>query len=152
MKHSTLERGTTNLHAQIVQTDEQLSDAFSVRKQVFVEEQRVSSEEEYDEFEDTSVHVVVYDNDIPVGAGRFRIVDGVGKMERICVLAFHRQKGIGKIIMDALEAHAKEESLPKLKLHAQTHAEVFYKRLGYVTASDVFMEANIPHVVMIKEL
>ena len=68
MKHSTLERGATNLHAQIVQTDEQLSDAFSVRKQVFVEEQRVSSEEEYDEFEDTSVHVVVYDNDIPVGA------------------------------------------------------------------------------------
>ena len=44
---------------------------------------------------------------------------------------FHRQKGIGKIIMDALEAHAKEESLPKLKLHAQTHAEVFYKKLGY---------------------
>ena len=64
-------KGTTNLHAQIVQTDEQLRDAFSVRKQVFVKEQQVSAEEEYDEFEETSIHVVIYDNDVPVGAGRF---------------------------------------------------------------------------------
>ncbi|KFN04629.1 GNAT family N-acetyltransferase [Bacillus clarus] len=140
------------MQAQIVQTDEQLRDAFSVRKQVFVEEQRVSSEEEYDEFEEISKHVVIYDNDIPVGAGRFRVIDGIGKMERICVLASHRKKGIGKIIMGALEAYAKEESLSKLKLHAQTHAEVFYKKLGYITISDVFIEADIPHVIMIKEL
>ena len=53
--------------------------------------------------------------------------------------------------MNALEAYAKENSLPKLKLHAQTHAEDFYKKLGYVTNSDVFMEANIPHIVMIKK-
>ncbi|MGE7882233.1 GNAT family N-acetyltransferase [Bacillus sp. NPDC094077] len=140
------------MHAQIVQTDEQLRDAFSVRKQVFVNEQRVSAEEEYDEFEETSTHVVIYDDKIPVGAGRFRTIDGIGKIERICVLASHRKKGIGKIVMDALEAYAKEESLPKVKLHAQTHAENFYKKLGYVTSSNVFLEANIPHVVMIKEL
>lgn len=152
MKHSILERGTTNLQAQIVQTDQQLRDAFSVRKQVFVEEQHVSAEEEYDEFEETSKHIVIYDEDIPVGAGRFRIVDDIGKMERICVLASHRKKGVGKIIMDSLEAYAKEESLPKLKLHAQTQAEPFYKKLGYETVSDVFIEADIPHVVMIKEL
>lgn len=127
---------------------EQLRDAFSVRKQVFVNEQRVSAEEEYEEFEETSTHVVIYDNDVPVGAGRFRILDGIGKMERICVLNSHRRK----IVMDSLEAYAKENSLQKLKLHAQTHAEDFYKKLGYVTSSDVFMEANIPHVVMIKEL
>ncbi len=80
------------MHAQIVQTDEQLRDAFSVRKQVFVKEQQVSAEEEYDEFEETSIHVVIYDNDVPVGAGRFRTIDGIGKMERICVLASHRKK------------------------------------------------------------
>ncbi len=123
-----LGRGTTNLHAQIVQTDEQLRDAFSVRKQVFVNEQRVSAEEEYDEFEETSTHVVIYDNDVPVGAGRFRILDGIGKMERICVLNSHRKRD-WKIVMDSLEAYAKENSLPKLKLHAQTHAEDFYKNL-----------------------
>ncbi|PFZ10212.1 GNAT family N-acetyltransferase [Bacillus pseudomycoides] len=140
------------MQAQIVQTDQQLRDAFSVRKQVFVEEQHVSAEEEYDQFEEIAKHVVIYADDIPVGAGRFRIAQGIGKMERICVLSSHRKKGIGKIIIDALEAYAKEESLPKLKLHAQTHAESFYKKLGYETVSDVFMEADIPHVVMIKEI
>ncbi|WP_459500782.1 GNAT family N-acetyltransferase [Bacillus sp. C1] len=139
------------MQAQIVQTDEQLRDAFSVRKQVFVEEQHVSAEEEYDQFEEVATHVVIYDEDVPIGAGRLRIVDEIGKMERICVLASHRKKGVGKIIMNSLEAYAKEKSLPKLKLHAQTHAEVFYKMLGYETVSDVFMEADIPHVVMIKE-
>lgn len=93
-----MERGTTNLHAQIVQTDEQLRDAFSVRKQVFVKEQQVSAEEEYDEFEETSIHVVIYDNDVPVGAGRFRTIDGIGKMERICVLASHRKKALEKLL------------------------------------------------------
>ena len=140
------------MQAQIVQTDQQLRDAFSVRKQVFVEEQRVSAEEEYDQFEEIAKHIVVYDDNIPVGAGRLRTIDGIGKVERICVLASHRKKGIGKIIMDALEAYAMEESLPKLKLHAQTQAESFYKKLGYQTVSDVFIEADIPHVVMIKEL
>ncbi|MEH7456476.1 GNAT family N-acetyltransferase [Bacillus sp. JJ1127] len=140
------------MQAQIVETDQQLRDAFSVRKQVFVEEQHVSTEEEYDQFEEIAKHIVVYDDNIPVGAGRLRTVDGIGKVERICVLASHRKKGIGKIIMDALEAYAMEESLPKLKLHAQTQAESFYKKLGYQTVSDVFIEADIPHVVMIKEL
>ena len=68
-------------------------------------------EEEYDEFEETSAHVVIYDNDVPVGAGRFRTIDGIGKMERICVLASHRKKGIGKIVMDALEAYAKKAGI-----------------------------------------
>lgn len=136
----------------VVQNEKQLEDAFSVRKQVFVDEQKVTSEEEYDEYDQAAKHVVLYDQDVPVGAGRFRIVDGIGKMERICVLSSHRQKGAGKMIMDALEVLAKEESLPKLKLHAQTHAEPFYHKLGYKTTSDVFMEADIPHVVMIKDL
>ncbi|HDX9577764.1 TPA: GNAT family N-acetyltransferase [Bacillus pseudomycoides] len=140
------------MQVQVVQDEKQLMDAFSVRKQVFVDEQKVSAEEEYDEYEHAAKHVVLYDQDAPVGAGRFRIVDGIGKMERICVLSSHRQKGAGKLIMDALEVLAKEESLPKLKLHAQTHAEPFYHKLGYETISDVFMEADIPHVVMIKQL
>ncbi len=84
------------MHAQIVQTDEQLRDAFSVRKQVFVKEQQVSAEEEYDEFEETSIHVVIYDNDVPVGAGRFRTIDGIGKNGTHLRTSFPSKKGIGK--------------------------------------------------------
>jgi predicted GNAT family N-acyltransferase len=136
----------------VVENEKQLQDAFSVRKQVFVEEQKVSAEEEYDEYDNTATHVVLYDNDLPVGAGRMRELDGYGKMERICVLASHRKGGAGRLIMKALEEKAVEQGLKKAKLHAQTHAEPFYKKLGYETVSDVFMEADIPHVVMKKQL
>ncbi|MBO9128621.1 GNAT family N-acetyltransferase [Bacillus sp. 165] len=136
----------------IVENEKQLQDAFSVRKQVFVDEQKVSAAEEYDEHDPTATHVVLYDNGVPVGAGRMRELDGYGKMERICVLSSHRKCGAGRLIMDALEHTAAEQGLKKAKLHAQTQAESFYKKLGYDTVSDVFMEADIPHVVMKKPL
>lgn len=135
-----------------VNHEQQLQDAFIVRKLVFVEEQQVSAEEEYDEFDATANHVVLYDEGVPVGAGRIREVEDIGKIERICVLSSHRSKGAGRLIMEALEELAAQKNLHKVKLHAQTHAEPFYQKLGYKTVSDVFMEANIPHVVMVKAI
>ncbi|WP_078550680.1 GNAT family N-acetyltransferase [Litchfieldia alkalitelluris] len=136
----------------IATNENELKDAFAVRREVFVSEQQVPEELEIDEFDDTATHIVLYDNESPVGAGRFRIIDGIGKAERICVLASHRKHGAGRLIMDKIEDAAKEQELHKLKLNAQTHAEPFYLRLGYKTVSDVFMDAGIPHVTMIKEL
>ncbi|MGM0874664.1 MAG: GNAT family N-acetyltransferase [Bacillota bacterium] len=133
-----------------VMTEEQLEDAYSVRRTVFVHEQQVPEEEEIDQFEDDSSHVVLYDNNEPVGAGRVRVLDGIGKLERICVLSTSRQKGAGKLIVNKLEDVATAQGVSKLKLNAQTHAIPFYERLGYETVSDVFMDAGIPHVTMIK--
>lgn len=134
-----------------VSTKEQLEDAYTVRRTVFVHEQQVPEEEEIDQFEDESTHVVLYDNQEPVGAGRVRVLDGIGKLERICVLSTSRQKGAGKLIVDKLEDVATAQGVSKLKLNAQTHAIPFYERLGYETVSDVFMDAGIPHVTMIKQ-
>jgi predicted GNAT family N-acyltransferase len=138
------------MEVKIASTEQELKDAFSVRREVFINEQGVSEEEEIDQFEDEATHIILYDGEKPVGAGRFRLVDGYGKVERICVLPSHRNKGAGKLIMEAIEQIARERSIDKLKLHAQTNAEPFYKKLGYATVSDIFMEAGIPHVTMIK--
>lgn len=70
----------------IAKTEKQLNDAIFVRKEVFVKEQLVPEEEEIDQFEDTSEHIVIYDGGQPVGAGRWRMKDGHGKLERICVM------------------------------------------------------------------
>jgi predicted GNAT family N-acyltransferase len=140
------------MHVAVVENDQQLKEAFDIRTQVFVHEQNVPMEEEIDEFEDVSTHFVLYDGEKAIGAGRLRIVDGIGKVERICVLAPHRKGGSGKLIMEAIEAFAKEKGISKLKLHGQTQAEGFYKKLGYETVSDVFIEAGIPHVVMLKHI
>ncbi|RBW70723.1 GNAT family N-acetyltransferase [Bacillus taeanensis] len=140
------------MEAKVVQSEEELKKAFDIRVAVFVDEQKVPAEEEIDEFEDKSTHFLLYDGEKAVGAGRLRVVDGVGKVERICVLSTHRKGGSGKLIMNKIEEAAKEKGLTKLKLHGQTHAEGFYQKLGYETISDVFIEAGIPHITMIKEI
>jgi predicted GNAT family N-acyltransferase len=136
----------------VVENQKELDDAFSIRKIVFVEEQDVPLEEEIDQFEDDAVHFVLYNDEQAIGAGRFRVVDGYGKVERICVLKEARKTGAGKIIMNGIEDHAHTQGLHKLKLNAQTHAIPFYERLGYEVASEEFMDAGIPHKTMIKEI
>ena len=129
--------------------------AFHIRKEVFVKEQDVPLEDEFDTFDEIGEackHILVYYNEIPVGTGRIRFVDGIGKLERICILKDYRKYGLGKVIIQALEEIAQNKEATKVKLHGQTQAEGFYKRLGYQTSSDVFMEDGIPHILMTKTL
>ncbi|MBA5709830.1 GNAT family N-acetyltransferase [Bacillus velezensis] len=136
----------------IVKTEKQLNDAFFVRKEVFVKEQHVPEEEEIDQFEDTSEHIVIYDGGQPVGAGRWRLKDGQGKLERICVMKSHRSLGVGAIMMQALEKAAAAKGAGSFILHAQTQAVPFYEKQGYrVTSGEEFLDAGIPHLEMIKE-
>ena len=79
-------------------------------------------------------------------------MNGAGKLERICILEPYRKFGLGKIMIHALEEIAKERGAKQAKLHGQTQAEGFYKKLGYQTSSSIFIEAGIPHILMVKEL
>ncbi|PMC37846.1 GNAT family N-acetyltransferase [Bacillus sp. UMB0899] len=138
-----------------IMLDEDLKAAFAIRKEVFVEEQGVPLEDEFDQFDTLNglcEHILIHYNDQPVGTGRLREVDGLGKLERICILKPFRKFGLGKVIIKALEGIAEEKGVMKVKLHGQTHAEGFYKKLGYTTSSPVFMEDGIPHILMVKEL
>lgn len=136
-----------------VTTKQQLDDAFKIRKIVFVEEQKVPIELELDEFEDTATHFVGYgSNNEPIAASRLRFIDDYGKLERICVLKEHRGKNFGKQIILEMEQYVKEHGYTKTKLNAQSYAEPFYKKLGYETVSDEFIDAGIPHVTMVKKL
>jgi predicted GNAT family N-acyltransferase len=143
------------LDSKRITTENDLKIAFHIRKEVFVEEQGFPLEFEFDEFDTLnalSEHILVYYNEKPVGTGRLRVVDGLGKLERICILEPYRKFGLGKIILKTLEEIAKQQGITQVKLHGQTQAEGFYKKLGYRTSSDVFMEDGGPHLLMIKEL
>ncbi|KDE58392.2 acetyltransferase [Halostagnicola sp. A56] len=140
-----------------VADDDRLEEAFSVRQRVFVEEQGVDEELEYDEHEDEAVHFVVYedgsDDGQPIGAARLREpADGVGKVERVAVLESYRGTGVGRALMDALESKAASTGLETLKLHAQTRAAGFYRGLEYERYGETFEEAGITHVAMKKSL
>lgn len=140
------------MEVKLVTNKKELEDAYNVRKIVFVEEQKVPMELEIDEFESEAAHFVLYDNDEPIGAGRFRIIDNIGKVERVCVKKEKRKSGAGQIIMEKIEQYAQEKGLPKLKLNAQIQAIPFYSRLGFTVSSDEFLDAGIPHKTMFKEL
>jgi predicted GNAT family N-acyltransferase len=150
MKHSDLERKHRKVNLKIVENEQELNEAYSVRTIVFVDEQNVPMEEELDQYENEATHFVLYDESTPVGAGRFRVVDGYGKVERICVLKPYRKTGAGKTIMTGIEKFATEKGVRKLKLNAQTHAIPFYAGLGYEVVSEEFLDAGIPHKTMVK--
>jgi predicted GNAT family N-acyltransferase len=143
------------MKAKRITNEEDLRKAFHIRIAVFVEEQGVPLEDEFDEFDNLNgqcEHLLVYFEEQPVGTGRIRWVDEFGKLERICILEPYRKCGLGKVIITALEEIAQERGAKKVKLHGQTHAEGFYKKLGYQTSLSIFIEDGIPHLLMTKEL
>lgn len=144
-----------NVNTKRITRPEELENAFLIRKKVFVDEQGVPLKDEFDEFDALNgqcEHILAYYNGQPIGTGRIRILDGIGKLERICILEPYRKFGIGKKIISALEEIAVEKGNHQVKLHGQTQAEGFYRKLGYQTSSAEFIEDGIPHIVMIKDI
>lgn len=135
--------------------DGSLDAAFEIRREVFVDEQDVDEDIEYDGRDEDSIHFVVTDSktDTPVGTARLRVTDGgVGKPERVAVRKSYRGEGLGQRLMDHIESEAREQGCRRTLLHAQTHVIEFYRNLGYEVTSDEFEEAGIPHVEMEKQL
>ena len=134
---------------------------YSVRRRVFVEEQRVPAEIEMDENDQNATHILALgDESVPVGAARIVYVDGgkVGKIGRVCVLSEHRKKGIGRqVVMFAVEQIQKDVGVncgAIAKLGSQVHAVQFYKSMGFeLTDGDEYMDGGgIPHRDMIMHL
>jgi predicted GNAT family N-acyltransferase len=127
--------------------------ARQIRHTVFVEEQGVSAEEEYDEFDATATHFLATDDqNVPCGTARWRFTDKGAKLERFAVLPTHRKQNVGlslvKAVLQDVEAHP--EAVGKTRyLHAQETAIGFYEKLGFKTIGEPFYEANIKHMKMV---
>ncbi len=122
-----------------------------VRTDVFVREQAIPFELEYDENDLTCTHAVAYDGLKPVATGRLDFQQQ-GRIGRVAVLESYRRRGLGTLIMQALEKEARAGNLTQIWFHAQVSAVPFYLSLGYAVVGDEFMEADIPHVSMEKQL
>jgi predicted GNAT family N-acyltransferase len=122
-----------------------------VRETVFIDEQRVPRELEFDDRDPLCVHVLVFDGDAPVGTGRLDLAYG-GKVGRVAVLASHRRSGVGAALMNRLHDIARAQRQTHLWCHAQLTAVPFYERLGYVPSGPIFVEAGIDHVKMDYDL
>mgnify|MGYP000220978504 CR=1 FL=1 len=141
------------IDVEVYRTDKPIHAAHEVRRSVFVEGQDVPEAHEFDGNDQEAILVVARVNNEVVGTARFRSPEpGVGNVEKVAVREAHRGTGVGRAIMERMDAIGREEGVSTLSLHAQTHAEEFYEKLGYETVSDVYMQVDIPHVTMEKQL
>lgn len=121
-------------------------DAFSIRKQVFIEEQGVPEAMEVDEFDSLAQHALAYVDTLIVGTARLHLLtDQHAQIGRMAVLSAFRGRGIGKALLTSLISLATIAGATKVSLHAQVSAIPFYERLGFATAGAIYDEAGIPH-------
>ena len=138
----------TTTGIELVPPDGSLDEVHDVRRAVFVEEQGVPEDREYDGLDADATHLLARENGEAVGTTRLREVDGALKVERVAVVEEARGTGWGRRLMERAEAIATERGFDRIVLHAQVAVEGFYHELGYETTSDVFEDAGIPHVEM----
>ncbi len=125
----------------------------AVRQRVFIDEQHVSPEEEYDDLDDTALHAVALIDDVIIGTARLLSVDeSTARIGRMAVDEPWRRQGVGSVLLRYLENEARKQGHREVVLHAQLAAADFYRRYGYAPEGDVFLEANIEHVVMRKKV
>ncbi len=117
----------------------------AIRRKVFIFEQKIAEADEFDDADASSSLVLVFsEKRDAVGTGR---IEANGKIARLAVIAEYREKGVGTAILERLIEEARNRNFDRVFLHAQTHALDFYKKFGFVSEDEVFMEAGIPHVL-----
>ena len=134
-----------------ITTEEGLQAAFQIRELVFVVEQEVDASEEYDEFEDSSIHFLAKLDGASVGTARWRFTANGVKMERFAVLQEARGQGVGQALVAAVLADINLHPDGKAKkkyLHAQIHAMPLYSKFGFQAVGDQFEECAILHYKM----
>jgi predicted GNAT family N-acyltransferase len=137
----------------LVENEGELEGAIAVRMRVFVAEQSIPPEEELDEADATATHAVALYQGQVVGTGRLaRRNDITAQIGRMAVDQSFRRQGIGGQILEYLEEEARNQGMSHCILHAQLYVKSFYAAHGYKEHGDVFLEVNIPHIEMRKDL
>lgn len=130
----------------VVDWDREREPLRSLRHAVFIVEQQVPEDEEWDDLDAICLHALAQDDaGTPIGTGRLA---PDGKIGRMAVLKEWRGAGVGTALLRFLVEHARKRGLPGCHLNAQRHALPFYARHGFEVYGEEFMEAGIPHCAM----
>lgn len=122
----------------------------SIRETVFVHEQQVPLELEWDDADNVAQHVLaVSSNGTPIGTARLLPDGHIGRMS---VLAPWRGRGVGSALLEHLLVEARKRGFTKVFLNAQVQALDFYRRHGFETYGEPFLDAGIPHRSMAREV
>ncbi len=132
----------------VSKTQKEILDNVLIRGLVFVVEQEIDWEIEFDGLDDICVLFTAYVDDKPVGAARLY----KNKIGRVATLKEYRKQGIATLLMEKIEDYAAENKMPVLILNAQIQVRDFYLHLGYIPEGEIFQEADIDHIKRTKEI
>ncbi|CBK43435.1 putative Acetyltransferase, GNAT family [Nitrospira defluvii] len=122
----------------------------AIRETVFIHEQGVPVELEWDGLDSACAHVLAWNNrGEAIGTARMQQNGTIGRM---AVLKDWRGRGVGRALLRTLLDLATRRGLSRVTLSAQTHALGFYERAGFDVVGEPFIDAGIPHRKMVKEL
>ena len=138
-----------------IDTPADLQEAFKIREVVYIDEQKINREDEFDEFEDSAHHFLATADGVPAGTCRWRLTDEGYKLERFATLPEFRKKGVGGQLMEAMLDHIagfKASKADKLYLNAQVTAMPLYYKYGFKEEGQRFWECGIEHQKMSRKL
>jgi predicted GNAT family N-acyltransferase len=144
------EAGAPMVDVRVGAWDELGREAQAIRTEVFIEEQRIPKELEWDAADACCIHAVAFNRfGMALGTGRLlEHAPGVSKIGRMAVRQALRGADVGRSLLDTLVGCARQRGDREVLLHAQTSAAGFYHRAGFSRRGDPFDEAGIPHVEM----
>jgi len=140
------------INYQIVTTSEDLQKAFFIRGVVFCEEQKCPYSREIDGLDFSAVHFLGTVENEPVATARMRLFKDYVKIERLAVRKEYRGKGIGKELFAFVLNRIAEMGYTKMKLHAQAYILKFYEDFGFIKQGEMFLDVNIEHYCMEREI
>ena len=139
------------LRIRFTKNKEEIDQSLKIRKRVFVEEQKVEPEIEFDGLDSKAKHVLVFLDKKPIGCARVRKNKCV-KLERIAILKEYRNKGFGRQLMEYLVNYCENKGYSEICLHSQMYIVDFYKKCGFKPRGKTFLEAGIKHIEMYMQI
>lgn len=122
-----------------------------IRRRVFQDEQKVQAQQDLDGKDKLCPQLIAYLDNAVVGTARIRYLDNkTAKIERLAVLSYARGNGIAKRIMQKALEVIVSEHISEVRIHAQEYIKGLHQQLGFEQVGEVFLEAGIPHVKMVK--
>lgn len=120
-----------------------------LRTLIFIEEQGFVRE--FDDLDDTAVHIVAFDGDKPIGTCRYyQRPDGSYAIGRIAVAREYRGKGVGSALVLEAERRVALLGAKTTVVSARLRAAGFYRSLGYIEQGSPYPEEHVPHILMVK--
>jgi predicted GNAT family N-acyltransferase len=116
-----------------------------IREKVFIEEQEVTSQLEWDGMDKDAIHFLAFKDKKGVGCARAFVIQNRMQLGRMAVLREYRGEGIGSALIETAITLAKLNQLSGIYISAQCHAIDFYKKFGFEVTSDIYLDAEIPH-------